>query len=928
MKKYNHKKIEIKWQKIWAENQVVKIDKDDTKNKFYMLDMFPYPSGEGLHMGHTESYTASDVYTRFKTMQGFNVLHPQGFDAFGLPAENYAIKTGIDPKTSTAQNISNFIGQMKSLGLRYDFDEKVVTYEPEYYKWTQWLFTKFFENDLVYKKTSKINWCESCQTGIANEQVVGGACERCGTQIVQKEIPGWFFKITDFADALIDDLDTVDWPEYTKKNQKNWVGRSEGALIKFQISKSKETKLNPNDKIQKDENFIEVFTTRPDTLFGATYMVLAPEHELLQELKSEISNWDEVEKYISDSQKKTEMDRIEAKEKTGVKLEGISAINPANSEEISVFIADYVLSGYGTGAIMAVPAHDERDFEFATKFEIEIREVISPEISKYLVVEKSLENCEENLKKFGEIKINSHDEDWGNFYEVLVLKDKEQNFIDYLKNNLLPEEISKASSFYTDSCGTSNYVVFKDNVFKVLTKQGLEEFKKYGRSVGIPEEQLDVKPTVFTEKGILMNSGQFDGMSSEEAKKKITEFVGGELTTNYRLRDWSMSRQRYWGCPIPIVYSPEGEPKLVPEEHLPWLLPIDVDFVPSGKSPLEKSMEFRERTEKIFGKGWTPEFDTMDTFVDSSWYFLRYPDAHNDKEFCSQKRKQWLPVDLYIGGAEHTYMHLLFSRFFVKAMQKIGLLNFNEPFLKLRHQGMVLDANGKKMSKSKGNVVNPNEMVERFGADSVRTYMLFAAPLEDEVMWNENNIVGVYRFLERVWNQAEKLESESSDKVKNALHKTIRKVQSDVEDLKYNTAVSEMMKLINLIKDEKISQADYEIFLKILAPFAPHMTEELWYLLHKSQTNVDGTQTDVEKFKSIHNEKWPEFDENLAKDTKHIIVIQVNGKVRSEIEIEEGEPEEAIKEKALNDENIKKWIGDNLVKKAIYIKDKLLNIVV
>ena len=794
MEKYNHKKIEAKWQKTWEENQVVKIDKDDTAKKFYMLDMFPYPSGEGLHMGHTESYTASDVYTRFKTMQGFNVLHPQGFDAFGLPAENYAIKTGTDPKTSTAQNISNFIGQMKSLGLLYDFDEKVVTYEPEYYKWTQWLFGKFFENNLVYKKTSKINWCESCQTGIANEQVVGGECERCGTQIVQKEIPGWFFKITEFADDLINDLDTVDWPEYTKKNQKNWIGKSEGAKVVFKV-KSQKSKVNEE---------IEVFTTRPDTLFGATYMVLTPEHQLVKDLALEALNEKEINKYVADAQKKTEMDRIGAKEKTGVKLDGVFAINPANQEEIPIFIADYVLNGYGTGAIMAVPAHDERDFEFAKKFGLEIRPVVL--------------------------------------------------------------------------------------------------------SGG------DIKKEAYSGDGVLINSGQFDGLSSEEAKKKITEFVRGELTSNYRLRDWSMSRQRYWGCPIPVVYSPEGEAQLIPEEHLPWLLPTDVDFVPSGKSPLEKSKEFRERTEKIFGKGWTPEFDTMDTFVDSSWYFLRYPDVHNDNEFCSADRKKWLPVDLYIGGAEHTYMHLLFARFFVKAMHKMGLLDFNEPFLKLRHQGMVLDGEGKKMSKSKGNIVNPNEMVERFGADSVRAYMLFAAPLEDEVMWNEDNIVGVYRFLEKVFYQREKLEETTSQEVQNSLHKTIRKVGNDIDGLKYNTAVSEMMKFMNVVKTSQISQKDFEKFLKILSPFAPHITEEIWEsLVHDS---------------SIHLEEWPVYDEKLAKDNVYMIAVQINGKVRAEIEVNDGISENEIKEKALLNTQIQKWVGDKEVKKVIYIKNKILNIVI
>jgi leucyl-tRNA synthetase len=803
--KYNHKEIEQKWQKIWDDKKVSKIDKDDTKNKFYMLDMFPYPSGDGLHMGHTESYTASDVYYRFKKMQGYNVLHPQGFDAFGLPAENFAIKTGVHPAQTTEKNIATYIKQMKSLGLNYDFDEQAITSDPKYYKWTQWIFEQFFKNNLVYKRTQKTNWCSSCQTVIANEQVVGGECERCGTEIVQKEIPGWFFKITDFADDLIDGLEKIDWPEHTKKNQRNWIGKSEGALIEF--------------RIKNLESSIKVFTTRPDTLFGATYMVLAPEHKLVMELKDKITNWEEVEKYIIQTQNKTEMDRLEAKEKTGVKLEGIFAVNPANKEEIPVFIADYVLGGYGTGAIMAVPAHDERDFEFAKKYDLPIKQVIVP-------------------------------------------------------------------AFYNN------------------------------------EEKKSLKNLPYTGDGILKNSENFNDISNSDAKQKITEFVGGKMTANYRLRDWSISRQRYWGCPIPIVYSPEGEATLIPEEHLPWTLPTDVDFKPTGVSPLSESKELKERVEKIFGAGWTPEYDTMDTFVDSSWYFLRYPDVHNDSDFCSEARKKWLPVDLYIGGAEHTYMHLLFARFFTKAMHKIGLLDFDEPFLKLRHQGMVLDAKGKKMSKSKGNVVNPDEMVERFGADSVRAYMLFAAPLEDEVIWNEDNIVGVYRFLEKVWrirvnteltrNYAEHTQKNS---VKNILHKTIKKVTNDIENLRYNTAVSSMMILANEIeKIKEIEKEDYQAFLKLLSPFAPHITQELWEQLGNDSL--------------IQNEKWPEYDENLTKDNTHTIALQVNGKVRSEIEIEDCLSEEEIKNLALQDEVVKKWVGDNEPKKIIYVKNRLVNIVV
>ncbi|MCK4386687.1 MAG: leucine--tRNA ligase [Candidatus Pacebacteria bacterium] len=849
MKKYDHKKIEKKWQERWEKDKVSKIDKDDrTKEKYYILDMFPYPSGEGLHLGHTESYAASDVFYRYKKMRGYNVLHPQGFDSFGLPTENYAIKTGIPPVKTTKKNIETYTKQMKSLGLNYDFDEKIDTSEPEYYKWTQWLFGEFYKNGLVYKKTSPINWCPSCQTGIANEQVLGGECERCGTEIIQKEIPGWFFKITDFADDLINDLDKVDWPEHTKKNQINWIGKSEGALIKFPI---------------KDlEKEISVFTTRPDTLFGATYMVLAPEHPLVASLlktinhKSQITNIEEVEKYIKETQKKTEMERIEGKKKTGVEIKGIKAINPVNKEEIPIFIADYVLGGYGTGAIMAVPAHDERDFEFT-------QTVITSET-----------------------------------------REPSENFI---KNVIKPNSLNDLKKYL--------------------------EFLEYGET---EKEKLNeylmlvlAGKRLYTGNGIMVNSGKFDGMASEEAKQKITEFAGGKSSSNYRLRDWSISRQRYWGCPIPIVYSPDGEANLIPEKYLPWKLPEDVGFKPTGISPLADSKELKERTEKIFGKGWVPEYDTMDTFVDSSWYFLRYPDAHNLKEFCSKARqKYWLPVDLYIGGAEHTYMHLLFARFFVKAMKKIGLLDFGEPFLKLRHQGMVLDARGRKMSKSKGNVINPDKLVEKFGADAVRIQILFAAPLADDIVWNKDNIVGVYRFLEKVWEIGAAEKNESSAAVKNILQKTIKKVGQDIENLKYNTAVSEMMKFINAVKKSKISRADFEMFLKILAPFAPHLTEEIWYSLRGTRTtNADDTRTNAE-IESIHLEKWPDYDEKLIKDKTHTIAVQINGKIRAEIEIEDGLSDEEVKEMALSDKRVQKWMDGKSSKKIIYVKNKILSIVV
>lgn len=809
MEAYNPKEIEAKWQEIWAKNKASKIDKDDkTREKFYILDMFPYPSGTGLHMGHTESYTASDVIYRFKKLQGFNVLHPQGFDSFGLPAENFAIKTGIHPAETTRKNMDNYIRQMKSLGFAYDFDEQAVTSDPEYYKWTQWIFGEFFKNGLVYKKTSKTNWCSSCQTVIANEQVVEGKCERCGTEIEQKEVPSWFFKITDFAEELIQDLDKVDWPEHTKKNQRNWIGKSEGAEIDFEI-------VGSNEKIT-------VFTTRIDTLFSGTFLILAPENPLVEKITTS-EKYEMVSEYVKTSKNKSEMERIENKEKTGV-FTGAYAINPATEEKMQIWITDFVLAGYGTGAVFA-DAHDERDFEMAKKYSIPLKVSIKPGDNDLWEKVKNLEVC-------------------------------------------------------------------------------------------------------FPEEGILVNSGEFDGLTSSESRPKIIDWLEkkglAKKTINYRLRDWSISRQRYWGCPIPIVYSPDGEAHLVPEEHLPWTLPGDVDFHPTGVSPLAKSEELKKRVEDIFGKGWIAEYDTMDTFVDSAWYFLRYPDANNSEKFCSQERMWWLPVDAYIGGAEHTYMHLLFARFFVKALHKIGHLNFDEPFLKLRHQGMVLDKEGKKMSKSKGNVINPDDMVERFGADSVRTYMLFSTPLEDAVMWNEDNIVGVYRFLGKVWKIFEEKElvecgqgkcADIPKEIPPLFHKTVKKVTEDIESFNFNTAISAMMIFVNEIsKHERLPKSAMERFLIVLSPFAPHIAEELWAKLG----NVE----------SIFKSSWPKFNPEMIKDKEVNLVVQVNGKVRDTLRVSADISEDEAKKLATESEKVKGWIENKEIKKIIYIKNKLVSIVV
>ncbi len=801
--RYNPSAIEKKWQQYWQEHMMYRAEEDSPKPKFYVLDMFPYPSGDGLHVGHVEGYTATDIYSRFKRMQGFNVLHPMGWDAFGLPAENYAIKTGVHPKETTEQAIKTFRRQIQDLGLSYDWSREIGTHTKEYYRWTQWLFLLLYKNKLAYKAKAKVNWCDSCKTVLANEQVIDGRCERCKNEVVQRELEQWFFKITEFAEDLIKDIQGVDWPSSTVLNQLHWIGKSEGALLKFQV---------------KDSDLaIEVFTTRPDTLFGATYMVLAPEHPLVQRLQSKISNWNEVQVYVEATQKKTELERTElAKEKTGVRLDGMMVINPASKEEIPIFIADYVLANYGTGAIMAVPAHDERDWEFAEKYNLKSAMVICP------------------------LEPGSH------------------------------------------------------------TCPVLEE--------------------AYTEPGYLVGSGTFDAMLSEKAKWEITKSVKGEKKTNYHLRDWLISRQRYWGAPIPIVYDPDGRPHAIPEEHLPWTLPTDVEFRPTGTSPLSESKELLERTERIFGKGWKPEIDTMDTFVCSSWYFLRFADPNNEKEFASKKQiKKWLPVDLYVGGAEHTVMHLLYARFFTKVLHKLGYIGFKEPFLKLRHQGIIIAEDGKKMSKSLGNVVNPDSEIVKQGADTVRMYEMFLGPLEDMKPWNTKNIAGIRRFLDKAWMFTESWkEGKGTEALERTMHQTIRKVGEDIEEFRFNTAISALMICLNEMRSAQeagnhATRSQAESFLKMLAPFAPHLTEELW--------SVIGNKA------SIHEQPWPSFDAKTAQAESVRLVLQVNGRVRDTIEVAPAISEEKAKLLALENKKIQEWLGGKAPKRVVVVPGRLVNIV-
>jgi leucyl-tRNA synthetase len=845
MEKYNPKKIEKKWQKYWAEHpELSEADKKSEKPKFYCLDMFPYPSGDGLHVGHVEGYTASDIYSRYQRMNGKNVLHPMGWDAFGLPAENYAIKTGTQPAESTQKNIQTFTEQIESLGLSYDWSREIDTSSPEYYKWTQWFFLFLYEKGLAYRKKAKVNWCESCKTVLANEQVGDGVCERCKNEVSQKDLEQWFFKITDFAEDLIKDLGSVDWPESTKIAQKNWIGKSVGADVRFSLTGAQ---IQPN-------GFIEVFTTRIDTIFGCTYCVVAPENELISNLKYQISNFDEVEKYVNDAKKKTDLQRTDLqKEKTGVEIKGVKAVNPFTNEEVPIFVADYVLSTYGTGAVMAVPAHDERDFEFAKKYNLPIKKVIIPE--KLLNIPRNLQDVASGAKT-----------------------------------------------------------------------------------------ELRVEAECFTCDGELIDSDKYSGLSSEKAREKMAAWLRendlGENKVTYKLRDWLISRQRYWGAPIPMIFCEKCGWQMVPEKDLPVLLPKVDDYRPKGTSPLGTNADFMRTTcPKCAGKA-RRELDTMDTFVCSSWYFFRFADPKNEKEFASKEEiKKWLPVDLYIGGAEHTVLHLLYSRFFTKALHKHGYIDFDEPFTKLRHQGIVIAEDGRKMSKSLGNVINPDEIVREYGADVLRLYEMFMGPLEDMKSWNTKSIVGLKRFLDRVWkyyqifllNFAE-MRDATNQEADYQLAKTIREVTNDIENLKFNTAISSLMKYLNSLTGRKtkdlslMNKRHAFAFLKLLYPFAPHISSDLFRKVQEADGGKSGSN-------DIVFEEWPnkmidrgEINEIIIQDIT--LVIQINGKVRDQIKVPAGVKEEEAKKLALESGKVIKYTEGKEIRKVIFVEDKLINFVV
>ncbi len=953
--RYNPKEIEAKWQKRWLDEKVFKADDDSSKPKYYQLETFPYPSGAGLHVGHPKGYIAEDVHARFTRMHGREVLYTMGWDAFGLPTENYALKVGRSPQQVTLENTDNFRRQVRMFGFSYDWDREVNTSTPEYYKWTQWIFIQMFKKGLAYRAKAKVNWCPKDQTVIANEQVVNGVCDRCGSIIEERFMEQWMLRITDYAERLLSGLQGLDWPSATVKRQEDWIGKSEGAEIDFPLAGADGTK-------------IKVFTTRPDTLFGATYMVLAPEHPLVAQLKPRMANADEVSAYVDASSHKTDLMRQETtKEKTGVELKGIRAVNPATREEIPVWIADYVLGSYGTGAIMAVPAHDERDFAFAKKFGLPVKQVVEPKFvagpesesavkpglefvkrnavcavvrnpkdDSYLCVswkgvhmhgmvtggieegedpveaarrEVHEETGYKNLRfiKKPDVVINSlfyhrvkEQNRWAKFHYVMFeLENEERDPVDEREASLHEVVWKKKNEF--------------DSFFSVIEGQFVKSL--------INEEGY-----VFTGEGILRDSAQFSGMDSEAVKWEIVKFVGGTRKTQYKLRDWSVSRQRYWGVPIPMVHCEKCGIVPVPDAELPVILPVLEHYRPQGVAPLASDPEFiNVKCPQCGGAGAKRDSETFDTFVDSSWYYLRYPDPHNAAAiFDKAKVRHWMPVDLYIIGAEHTVLHLLYSRFVTKFLHDEGWLDFDEPFLKLRHQGLIRGADGQKMSKSKGNVVNPDELIAEYGADTVRLYEMFMGPFEEGAPWDPKGILGASRFLVRVWRYvtaalagapAPAAAGRPAVSASGALHRAIKKVGDDIEALKFNTAISALMILLNELEPAApLANDELGMLIKLVHPFAPHMGQELWSLAgHESYLDF---------------EPWPEYDPRLIIEEELSLVFQVNGKVKDIAAVPAAISESEAKAMALGNAKVQAALGGKDPQRIIYIEKKLVNIVI
>ncbi|MEI7719923.1 MAG: class I tRNA ligase family protein [bacterium] len=949
MDQYDHKKIEKKWQKHWEETNAFRADDVSSKEKNYLLIEFPYPSGDGLHVGHVRSWTALDVVARKHRAEGKNVLYPIGWDAFGLPAENFALKTGIHPKILTKKNTDNFKRQIKSIGLSFDWSREIDTTDPAYYKWTQWIFLQLFKKGLAYKAKAVINWCPKDKVGLANEEVVDGECERCGTPVEKREKEQWMLAITKYAQRLYDDLETVDYIERAKVQQRNWIGPSEGAEIDFAIAGS--------------DKKIKVFTTRPDTLFGATYMVLAPEHALVGKVVEKLENKDEVLGYVAAAKNRTEIERsAEGKEKTGVELRGIKAINPANKEEIPIFVADYVLGGYGTGAIMAVPAHDDRDFAFAQKYNIPIKHTINPVYIRDDVASRTDFTPKHKIVSVVEdgkgniLTIQWGPEMGGTLFLGGTIEEGETPGQTALRE--LAEETGYTDAeiievgdevfdykYFASSKGVA-YQAFTKFVHVKLHSLTQQEQKLEQNEVGkfkvewVSAQQVPTKVTEvlhvyafnkfilhkpYTGSGTLTNSGHFNEMNSEEAKQKITEFVGGKWVTTFKLRDWVFSRQRYWGEPIPMIFCEVCDKKgagwqPVPENQLPVLLPDVEQYRPgeNGESPLAGMPEWYNTTCPACSGPAKRETDVMPQWAGSSWYYLRYCDSQNDQVFADpQKLKHWTPVDWYNGGMEHTTLHLLYSRFWHKFLFDIGVVPSSEPYKKRTSHGLILAEDGSKMSKSKGNTVSPDELVEAFGADSLRLYEMFIGPFDQPTPWNSGSVVGVRRFLERVWKLAQEplADEPASEALEVTLHHTIKKVGEDVETMKFNTAVSQLMICLNAMeKAGKLHASQWKIYLGLLAPFAPHVASELWEKL-----GFEG---------SISKENWPQYD--LAKlVAKHVLVaVQINGKSRSTIQLAADASEAEALDTARKDSGAAKWLAGGREARAVYVPGKIINFVI
>lgn len=944
--KYDHNRIEKKWQAEWETAELYKTKDEVSKPKKYILDMFPYPSGEGLHVGHPKGYIATDIYSRMKRMQGFNVLHPMGWDAFGLPAENYAIKMKVNPTVMTAQNVARYKEQLSWIGCDYDWSREINTTDPAFYKWTQWIFLKMFEKGLAYESYEPINWCPTCQTGLANEDLEDGRCERCDTLVEKKPMRQWVLRITDYADRMLTDLDALNWPTSIKESQKNWIGRSEGAEIDFKIVGMDKT--------------ITVFTTRPDTLFGATYCVLAPENKLVDELKESISNWKEVAAYREEVKSRTEIERTaEGKEKTGVELEGVKVVNPANNEELPLYIADYVLNNYGTGAVMAVPAHDERDFEFAKKFELPIKQVINP-----------LFLTKENPPQIGFIEVTRptvlaflRDKEtdeyallrWHGTLEgitttVMGGQDEGETIEDAAKKEIIEETgfasprfirssrwVSKArycaSHKKENRCALASVLLFEIDNKDVERQIVLEAEKKLHTLFWVSKDKVRaelvpghqkfawdqiVKETAIIQDGDLINSGDFSDIASGDAKKKITDFVKGRWVTKYRLKDWVFSRQRYWGEPIPLIHCDKCGVVPVPEKDLPVVLPQVESYAPTGtgESPLADILEWVNVACPKCGSAGKRETNTMPQWAGSSWYYLRFIDPKNSLALVDKsKEKYWSPVDMYVGGAEHATRHLIYARFYHKFLFDVGVVNYEEPFTRLQNVGLIMAEDGRKMSKRWGNVVNPDDIVKEYGADTLRLYEMFMGPFGQSVAWSTKSIVGPFRFLERVWKLQEKVaDTANVSDCETALHKTIKKVGEDIESFGFNTAISALMILLNdLEKLSSVSRHAYEKMLILLAPFAPHITEELWSNLGNNN--------------SIHLESWPSYDESKCVESDMMIAIQVNGKVRADITVPRDTEGEVLKGMALALPTVQKWVEGKVIAKVIVVPQRLISIV-